>query len=815
VFIERRLSQQHPNIQTVKNIKDTRLSQKARLAFLVALLALLTLSSPKPIFASTGNIHINSTVPSGTIIEVQIGGNISLYFGLVNWSGGQVNLYLSRDGYAFLSSQNDVRFGPTFSVAKIRDNATDSSTYPNYVVGKNWINGTIPKTAEVAGGDYFVKAFDGSSTAVAVSTIYFTITASFEVAPEYGPGHAPMELRGYSLPPNDYVNISYYDGHSWKTIENFYRAGANGRLSYVMPAPDLAEVLPAGVNPDSISTITFRLAVNSTGQTFNGTFNEYRRGLRQIYSPDSQNLTVSEGHLFGNNTVFVLYGLYVRVKGDLTVAGRWFSPGTITILWDDTTLMGVATADGNGTFKTTVTVPITSEGNHSIFIRDSTVKFILKVQCFSVLDLVPPVVDAGPDLTVNEDATFSFDGSGSTDNKGIVSYEWTFIDTLPKTLHGVNPEYVFLNPGVYHVTLNVTDVGGNWVTDDLVVTVLDITKPVAEAGPDHIVNEDMWVTFNGTGSTDNKGISLYVWTIVGNTNWTLTGAIVEHFFIKPGVFTVTLNVSDAAGNWGTDELTVTVMDVTNPFAEAGVNQTIVEGGTVNFNACYSSDNIGIAAYEWDFGDGTYGSGMIVNHTYEYPWNYTIYLTVIDHAGNNDTDFTAITVLRDTDRDSIPNMLDSDDDGDGIPDVWEEKYGLNPLNSTDASMDNDGDGLINLREFLGNTNPNDFFSPLKLWVIAVTLIPVIVVAIAAYFMARTAKVSKQEYVEKEIAKFIKQFPDVKQLNPSYFNWKVAEIRQEAEKQYDELTKTGYIVATRTPIRERLNKALKKKPEKPSQ
>jgi hypothetical protein len=264
----------------VKNIKDTRLSQKARLAFLVALLALLTLSSPKPIFASGGNIHINSTVPSGSVIEVQIGGNISLYFGLVNWSGGQVNLYLSKDGYSFLSSQNDVRFGPTFSVAKIRENATDSVTYPNYVVGKNWINGTIPKTVEVAGGNYFVKAFDGSSTAVAVSDIYFTVTASFEVAPEYGPGHAPMELRGYSLPPNDYVNISYYDGHSWKTIENFYRAGANGRLSYIMPAPDLAEALPAGVNPDSYSTITFRLAVNSTGQTFNGTFDEYRRGLR-------------------------------------------------------------------------------------------------------------------------------------------------------------------------------------------------------------------------------------------------------------------------------------------------------------------------------------------------------------------------------------------------------------------------------------------------------------------------------------------------------------------------------------------------------
>jgi PKD repeat protein len=521
---------------------------------------------------------------------------------------------------------------------------------------------------------------------------------------------------------------------------------------------------------------------------------------------------VSEGCLFGNNTVFILYGFYVRVKGDLTIVGQWFNPGTIMILWDDTTLMGVTAADGNGFFETTVTVPITSEGNHSIIIKDTTVKFVLNVQCLSVLDLVPPVADAGPNLTVNEDTTFTFNGSGSKDNKGIISYIWTFIDTLPKTLHGVNPEYVFSNPGVYHVTLNVTDVGGNWDTDELVVTVLDITMPIAEAGPDQIVNEDTWVTLNGSHSTDNKGVTLYVWTIVGDTVWTLTGAIVEHNFTNPGIYMVTLNITDAAGNWGADRLTVTILDVTRPVAEAGSNQTIVEGGTVNLNAYYSSDNVGIVVYEWDFGDGTNGSGLVVNHTYDYPWNYTVSLTVIDQAGNNDTDYTIITVLRNTDRDSIPDIFDNDDDGDGMPDAWEEKFGLNTLSSADASIDNDGDGLINLREFLDSTDPNDFFSPLKLWVIAVTLVPFIVVAIAAYFMARTTKVSKQEYVETEIAKFIEQFPDVKQLNPGYFNWKVAEIRQEAEKQFDELTKTGYTVVTRTPIRKRLNKALKKNPEK---
>jgi len=48
---------------------------------------------------------------------------------------------------------------------------------------------------------------------------------------------------------------------------------------------------------------------------------------------------------------------------------------------------------------------------------------------------------------------------------------------------------------------------------------------------------------------------------------------------------------------------------------------------------------------------------------------------------------------------------SDDDGDGMPDVWEVQYGLNPL-VNDASGDKDGDRFSNLREYRARTNPTD-------------------------------------------------------------------------------------------------------------
>jgi PKD repeat protein len=87
--------------------------------------------------------------------------------------------------------------------------------------------------------------------------------------------------------------------------------------------------------------------------------------------------------------------------------------------------------------------------------------------------------DAGSDRTVNEDVSTTLDGSAFTGNVGITGYTWTFTDVTVKTLTGDKPAYMFSNPGVYTITLNVTDAAGNWATDTVVITVLDVTNPVA------------------------------------------------------------------------------------------------------------------------------------------------------------------------------------------------------------------------------------------------------------------------------------------------------------------------------------------------
>jgi len=140
-----------------------------------------------------------------------------------------------------------------------------------------------------------------------------------------------------------------------------------------------------------------------------------------------------------------------------------------------------------------------------------------------------------------------------------------------------------------------------------------------------------------------------------------------------------LNVTDPAGNWDTDTVSITVtasdgnhQDTTQPVANAGVDKLVVEDQVVNFDAGGSSDNVGIVKYEWKFGDETTGTGITATHKYTEPGNYTVTLTVRDGAGNSNADSVSVTVQKDADGDGIPDITDADDDGDSMLDAWEPR-----------------------------------------------------------------------------------------------------------------------------------------------
>lgn len=89
----------------------------------------------------------------------------------------------------------------------------------------------------------------------------------------------------------------------------------------------------------------------------------------------------------------------------------------------------------------------------------------------NVYDRLLPIADAGEGQTVFENAMVIFNASRSTDNVGIIGYEWDFGDGATGT--GITATHVYANPGTYNVTLTVEDAAGNSATDILSINVVE------------------------------------------------------------------------------------------------------------------------------------------------------------------------------------------------------------------------------------------------------------------------------------------------------------------------------------------------------
>ncbi len=130
---------------------------------------------------------------------------------------------------------------------------------------------------------------------------------------------------------------------------------------------------PAGDNPQSFDSIVFSAADNSNGRSYNTStvpLQQYRRGLTQVGNSTAQGL-------YGNNTNLA-NTVFIQNGDALTIGGRWFSPGTATLLWDNTNI-STTTIDGAGQFNTSIIVPASSVGQHTLTIRDSATNFCVNI----------------------------------------------------------------------------------------------------------------------------------------------------------------------------------------------------------------------------------------------------------------------------------------------------------------------------------------------------------------------------------------------------------------------------------------------------
>ena len=256
--------------------------------------------------------------------------------------------------------------------------------------------------------------------------------------------------------------------------------------------------------------------------------------------------------------------------------------------------------------------------------------------------------------------------------------------------------------------------------------------------------EDTVVYVDGSASSDNVGVVSYVWTFTDGEIHTLYGVNPGYIFETPDVYWINLTVSDAEGYSSSDGIMYNVQDNTAPTIEVKKVITGIENNPTNFDASQSSDNTGIANYSWSFDDGTVENTSVssVIHIFNDPRIYAVELIITDIAGNANRTNITVDIKKDTDKDLLADQIDEDDDGDGIPNVWELENKLDPLDPSDANIDSDGDGINNLEEYQGNTDPRTYdFTIYTLFIVLVGAVISILIAYVIFTFRHSRKLTE--------------------------------------------------------------------------
>ncbi len=276
--------------------------------------------------------------------------------------------------------------------------------------------------------------------------------------------------------------------------------------------------------------------------------------------------------------------------------------------------------------------------------------------------------------TVN--VSLGFDGSASSDADGtIVSYDWDFGDGSTGT--GVKPMHTYISGGTFTIVLTVTDDAGTTGKAYSTATIgLGNLPPVANIKGPYTGTVGVALKFDGSVSNDPDGsISSYSWDFGDST--TGTGAKPSHIYTSAHVYNVTLTVTDdiGASNSATTTATITDAQVNQPpVAAPNGSYSGTVGMVIKFDGSASNDPDGsIVSYDWDFGDGTYGSGATPVHSYLSSGRFTVILTVTDDQGATDSMGTSADIKptagggnydhKEGEDDDHHDQEDKHDDGD--------------------------------------------------------------------------------------------------------------------------------------------------------
>jgi len=278
------------------------------------------------------------------------------------------------------------------------------------------------------------------------------------------------------------------------------------------------------------------LLTDKDGNPINGATRDLKVALRNTATASVTNFIPFNGPLPGSS-----FGL-VRIRnGESCIANPF---GCIRI--------------NSGTYYFATDTPLTDNflglGSINVQIEEAG-----KTSIVNILNNLP-IAEAGGDRIVNTNEAVIFGGIASSDLEDPdqnLKFLWDFGDGNQDV--GIGTTHVYTNLGTYLVRLKVTDTEGDFLFDEIKVTVSQTPQRIPPVARFATSNEYVFdfTLFDATRSTDEDGrILSYEWDF-GDGNQG-AGVQTRYRYEMPGRYLVTLIVTDNDGLAGTESALIEV-----------------------------------------------------------------------------------------------------------------------------------------------------------------------------------------------------------------------------------------------------------------
>jgi gliding motility-associated-like protein len=205
------------------------------------------------------------------------------------------------------------------------------------------------------------------------------------------------------------------------------------------------------------------------------------------------------------------------------------------------------------------------------------------------------------------------------------SWSWNFGNTNSSSLQ--NPSAVYNTPGIYTVTLSVSDGSTNSQTSQVItvygkpVAAFSVSPAVACAGS--------LITFHDNSTPGSGPISTWNWDFGDGTAQTTGSGGTSHTYSSPGTFPSSLIVTDSHGCTSNIVSPVTI----NPVPVASFTASPLSSCTAPLLVNFTNTTVvsGTVTYSWSFGDGGTSTVISPSHNYTVAGIYPVKMVVTENG----------------------------------------------------------------------------------------------------------------------------------------------------------------------------------------